>query len=214
MKKTFLVTLIAPALLCLSVVGCSTTRPEPARHAFSFEHQGQTFDILSTDARMGEGGNVLVRREAGRFVFRAVDYDQDGLLDELMLGDLTLEEANEIYLVGIETARRRGKFGVRTPLRVYESQDGRYSIQSNVNGPSAWCNRFTRHALVEQHAFVALDVDGDGRLDRIQEGTVALESAQTHYESVLDEGVRSGRIERRAIGFIVLPRTTVASQVL
>ena len=103
-------TLLLTLLLGLCAEGCTTTRNAPSRSLFAFSYEGDTYEILSLVIPTNGGSNFLLLRQGERVVLRAQDEDQDGTLDTLLTGNLTLESANRIYAQGIAQAQAQGKY--------------------------------------------------------------------------------------------------------
>lgn len=190
----------------LVVLGCASTAPQSLT-GFPFEMDGDTYVIVAAPGRP-ESANDLLRREDGRVALRARDFDQDGSLDTLLVGSLSLSEANAIYVHGIEQARARGLYRVREPPRMYvlPHEGGWLVVVSVASSGSSWSNRFVRYAPDGQIEEVYLDVDADGHLDDDENILVV---PQQDYETVLKAARRDGRIE--TIGSRVRVRTSPTS---
>ena len=170
---------------------------EPSgKHAFYFMHDGNRYEIVSMVIPTGPGGNFLLRIDDGRILLRAWDEDQDGVLDSLMVGDLTVDRANEIYGIGIAEARSRGRLAMQPPSRVYELSTGEriFAIRTyELNRPY---NKFIIYTPLSQEEIVLVDVNADGVLDSIERGKLRLDEGQAFYDHVLSTGLRDGKIER------------------
>jgi len=182
-------------VLSLTLVGCTTARPQEVRHSFSFTFEGAQYDIVGTDLPGGNGANMLVLRDESQRALRAVDLDQDGTIDSVLTGNWSLAEAEAVYAAGIAAAKARGKYNVQPPVRYFEIErpEGTYTIQTSLVGDGRARNRF---ALEAARPFKAMDTDADGVLDRIEAGNVSLQEAQRAYVVILEEAERLGRIER------------------
>lgn len=185
-------------LHCLLVLGCTTTKDPSGKHMFAFVHDGERFEIVSIVTPTGPGGNFLVRFDDGQILLRASDYDQDGLLDTLMVGDLTLDRANEIYQIGIEEAILRGRFAVYPRSTVYElTTDERiFAIRTYRPSSGRPYNKFIIYAPHSREEIVLIDTNADGVLDSVERGHQRLEASQASYERILALGLREGKIER------------------
>ena len=183
--------LVSVVGLALAGAGCATTAPPLS--AFAFEHEGVSYQIV-TDRAALEPVNDLVRQDGRRTVLRARDRDQDGLIDTLLTGSISLERANEIYAHGIDIARSRGQFRFREPARMYTLADrgGELTVWSIAKGGSDWINRLVRYAPGNRIVYDHTDTDADGRLD---DEAGAVPRAQHDYERILEAGQRDGHIE-------------------
>jgi len=194
--------------LVLYVGGCATTNPEPERHSFAFTYEGDPYEIISVVVPTGGGGNYLALYEGNRFLIRAKDRDQDGRIDTVLVGDITLETANRIYAAGIAEAQRQGKYRETISSRVYELiQAGHtYLIQTYVVDAGRSYNKFILYDTAIGQETVFVDAEGDGILDSVASGDADLDASQPVYEMVLQEGIRDGRITRIDDRYTVLPK--------
>jgi type 1 glutamine amidotransferase len=103
--------LLGPLLGAL-LLGCRTADPEGAVDRFRFAFEGRDYEILGVDGS-DRGYNALVRREGDRLVLSAADTDQDGRLDTLLAGALSLPAADRIYADGIRQALAAGLYRER-----------------------------------------------------------------------------------------------------
>ena len=208
--------LIRPHVLLLLIVstwlsfGCSSTRSSPDggdSRVYTFTHDGRSYDIYSLDTPTITPMNVLLRRAEGQVVLRARDDDQDGVLDTLLVGDLSLEAANTIYRAGIAQAMARGQLAQRLPAEVYRAvyEGGYYTVQTFRPDPDRVYNAFIVYDAVLQESAVLLDVNADGVLDTVQRGTITPADAQAAYEAVLRHGVEEGRLLQAEDRVVVQP---------
>jgi hypothetical protein len=193
------------ALALLLFGACSSVRPT-GRSVFHFDVEGQSYEVISLSLASGEGVNYLLRREGDRVVFRARDDDQDGHIDRVLIGDAPLHEADSLYGLGIEEAKRRGQFARREASRVFVSTmaDGVYSVRSVMVGPTSWYNAFTAGDVSGSRQVFLIDSDADGVLDPTDLDKASMRRWQAIYRSLLDEGVRNARVERTLSGYVVL----------
>jgi hypothetical protein len=186
--------------------GCTSTSPQPEVSQFSFFYEGREYSIYSIRSIQDQPANYLLSRDGNTVVLRAKDGDLDGVLDTLMLGSISFEKANAIYASGISQAVRSGKYATSEPFSVYVRDlmtGGFSSIQTYDQAAGATYNVFTVRDVEQGIYAVFVDVHADGTLDRIESGTADLEVIQMLYESVLTEGLQSGRLVRIGGAFIV-----------
>ena len=74
----------------------------------TFSHQGEEYKILGFSPQQTEGYNLLIREDQNEILLKCIDKQQDGILDEVIVGDISLEEANNIYQGAISTASAKG----------------------------------------------------------------------------------------------------------
>jgi hypothetical protein len=199
----------ATVLLALVVLagGCRTARNDMYRGTFSFVYEGATYEIISLVLPADRGGNSLLLREGNRLVLHARDQDQDGTLDTLLVGDVTLESANDIYAHGIADAQAQGKYQEQVMARQYAlSRSGyTYVIQTYLLDAGALSNRFILLDAVTRRETVLLDTDADGVLDEVERGEADLEASQKFCDLALKKGIRAGRIARTGTTYAVKP---------
>ncbi len=198
----FAIHIVLSAVFALSA-GCASTREPPRKHVFAFTHEGRVCDIRSSDPYSALRGNYLICRDGSDVVLRAVDEDQDGRIDDVEIGNVSRNRANAIYLAGIAKARDAGKFDRQDPFAAYEvRQSGRLLVARTYRGADVY-NRFIVYDAADNSTTVGLDVDLDGRLDRIELPGLNSNEIQEAYAFVLDAGLREGRIERVGSRFLV-----------
>lgn len=184
---------------------CSSVRPT-GRSVFRFNVDDRAYEVISLSLASGEGVNYLLRRDDGRVVFRARDDDQDGHIDQVLVGDQGLREADSLYALGIEEAKRRGQFARREASRIFvvKRNDATYSVRSIMLGTTNWYNAFTAGDAAGSRQVFLLDSDADGVLDPTDLDDAAMRRWQSMYRSILDEGVRSSRVRRGPSGYMVI----------
>lgn len=174
---------------------------------YAFHYEGQEYRIQSVTPTLSEGYNVLSRREDEKLVFKAIDKEQDGVLDEVMVGNLMLDEADAIYKEGLAEGERRGYIKMRTFAREYIYKDDlrNYMLATYVLAMGDIYNKLT---IVDRSVFktrvVVIDRDADGILDEVEEGSETLGTYQKMYILVLDMGSRVNKIHKINGKFVVV----------
>lgn len=193
---------LLPVLLLPACGGTSTV----GRSVFHFDSDGETYEVVSLSLASGEGVNYLLHRDGDRVVLRARDEDQDGHIDQVLIGSLNLREADSLYGVGIAEAKRRGQYASREPARAYvvTLPEGIFCIRSILLDPGRWYNAFTVSNVDGSDEVFLLDTNADGVLDDTELDPVTMQRLQKQYRSILDEGLLQGRIERSTSGYLVL----------
>lgn len=175
---------------------------------YAFEYENKTYRIQSVTPTLSEGYNFLTLRDGETLVFKAIDKEQDGILDEVQIGNLTLSQANMIYNVGITEGERRGYIKKRTFAREYQFSDvsRNYVLATYILANGEIYNKLT---ITDRSGFkstiVVLDTDADGKLDEVSEGTETLGEYQKIYQNVLDKGVQANRIHKMNGHMVVVP---------
>ncbi len=174
--------------------GCVAAREPSGTGVFPFAYAGSEYYILSTSLQSGEG-NVLVRRDRARPALRARDFDQDGVLDTVLVGALSLADANRVYASGIAQAVARGKHRTHVPQASYslDLPGVSYLLQTFEAAGARPYNRFVIRSSAAPEV-VLIDLDGDGTLDGQENGTMRPESYQSRYQEVLARGLAEGRV--------------------
>lgn len=192
-------------LLLLLSIGCSSSDELTRKALFPFEYEDEEYQIVSIVDRYGDGMNLLLQMEQDSSVFRSLDRDQDGIIDLIQFGPLTLEEANLIYTYGIQLAKQRGKFRGRERPRLFEFQEEpyRYTIQTLGSHPEVAYNRFCildyRTNLEESY----LDLNADGILDQTEFSERDLSEVQIRYQQILKNGMNQSLIHFKFNKYLV-----------
>ena len=192
-------------LIALSTA-CATQKDIARKNVYSFTINDQQYQITSINTKSGEGVNYLTQvDEAGKNVFKARDLNQDGSIDTILKGSVSLLEANEIYTAGINFARADGNYEERISLRTFEFiiDDTLYTIKTYIIGPENTLNLFIIYNPQSNEEFIFSDTDANGALDSIESGTLTLEEADKLYKQVLEEGIMSRRIIKIRNTFLV-----------
>ncbi|MCR4439960.1 MAG: hypothetical protein QHJ34_11775 [bacterium] len=187
----------ALGLLTLALFfSCAGKEPSPTVAFCSFEFRGEHYRIRSVQAAGRDlSFNELISR---RFV--AVDYGQDGFIDEVTLGEVTVAQAQELYEVALETLASEGKLRLVTPRgKSYDDQDAKYHYEVRTLCPGAQecLNQFRimrDRRAPNPEATVAIDRQADGTIDVVVKGPLPLEEVQSLYAQVLKRGIDKGRL--------------------
>jgi hypothetical protein len=174
---------------------------------YAFQYHGKEYRIQSVTPTHSEGYNILSLREGETLMFKAIDKEQDGRLDEVLIGDMALEDAERIYMEGIAEGERLGYIRKRTFAREYRYKDDfrNYILATYVLVSGEIYNKLiiTDRSTFRSQAEV-LDSDADGKLDDVIEGTESLGTYQKMYQYVLDKGSQVNRIEKANGKWIVV----------
>lgn len=188
------------------LISCSVTKELPVKTTFDFNYDDQNYQIISINAQDGEGMNYLLGFDNNSTVLRCLDQDQDGSIEIIQYGDLSLDQVNMIYHFGIQKAIEAGKFKSREGHRIYEvaNSDTLFTIETLGNYTDQLYNRFIVSNLLESTYLIYWDLDADGVLDQ-KEGEVAdLNDVQKIYQRVLQIGLEESRIQVREGKYVVL----------
>lgn len=177
-------------------IGCSFSNYPEYDNVFSFEYEGENYQILGRNTEYGRGSNLLIQRKGETIQLRAHDYNQDGSIDEILKGGLSLDEANEIYREGIIKALEKGSLDQQLYTRTYELEENEitYIIQTLENSDGTFLNRFLIYDTKEGEDSILLDTNVDGSLDQVYKGEGKVEDYQEEYTRVLQQGIEEGKI--------------------
>lgn len=190
----------------LTGTACTAQKDLARKNVYSFALGNELYQITSINTKSGEGVNYLTQiNELGETVLKARDLNQDGFIDNVLKGTLSLIEVNEIYTAGINFARADGNYEERVSLRTYEfiTDNTRYTIKTYIIGPENATNLFIIYNHLINEESILSDTNADGTLDSVENGALTLEEANILYKQVLEEGMKSRRIVKIKNTFLV-----------
>lgn len=196
-------------LFIFSVAGCGTSKDTASGSIFSFELDGNSYQIIGYTASWGESANILLQLRDDQPVLRAIDYDRNGSLDVLVYGESTIEEANQVYRRGIALALRDRKLKQEKSPGEFEleTDDFIFIVETFWEEENGYVNRFFIYYKNWNTAGMYRDNGSNGILDRAEKGGITLEEAQQHYEMVLEKAEEKSRLESRDDNrFIIIER--------
>lgn len=187
------------SLIFLTLLSCRSTRPVIEIGGYSFLYKGKEYRIESVTPSTMEGYNVLTRKDGDELSLKAIDKEQDGNVDEILFGKMSLAEANTIYMEGLLEGERRDHIKKRTFAREYKTSDQMYEyvLDTYVLAVGDVYNRLTispRESFRTQA--VVRDLNADGLLDDVEKGPGTLGGYQKTYEQILEKGIRENRVEK------------------
>jgi len=183
--------------ISIIIMGCVTTHKNVEIGGYSFTLGDKTYYIQSITPRTKEGYNILIQKEGKKTVFKGIDKEQDGILDKVLIGNISLEKAREIYKKGIELGRTGGHVKKRTFERTYSTSDmlNNYILRTYILALGEVYNKLSiikkQTTIVEA---IVVDLGANGNLNKIEKGTENLKDYQKLYNKVLERGVREGKI--------------------
>src|SRR6056297_641422 len=188
--------LIFPLILLFFVAGCSMFRTQQSGTLFSFNYEGKTYEIAGYTNESGESVNYLTYRENESIVFRAVDHNRSGIIDQIMSGSISIMEANKIYQAGMRIAMEKDLFKNIQRDRTFEVAYNEYQllVETYQKRKGKFHNRFILFDLNWELIGSFWDDDSDGELDRTESGDVELDFAQNLYSIALQRAGESDRL--------------------
>lgn len=186
--------------LCVGIIlsilllgACAREELRVKASQYRFKLEGESYRLRSITSE-GESKfyNELIGAE-----FMAVDFDQDRILDCILLGEASLEDAQAIYEYGLNELSKENKLQLRMPTAKRYLQEGeelRLEIISfrRTNGQPPF-NEFKltgKRQMVSPEINVFVDRNADGTLDEVLKGAMVLESAQAQYTRMIESGLQ------------------------
>lgn len=185
-------------------LGCASRQSGVQLGGMQFVFEGEQYVIRSYTPPTLEGYNILTLIRNGEVIFRAIDKEQDGVLDEVIEGEIDLETAREIYARGIRDAHEKGKVRSRSLAREFIlAVDFRtYRMTTYMLALGDIYNRLVITNIDNEQA-VVVDYDANGKLDTVEEGDRDLKYYQGLYRIVLNYGMKNGDIIKTDNRFLV-----------
>ncbi len=208
MKKLIYITLIVATALNIN---CASTKDTSRKSVFTFSYKQQQFEIVSLSTVSGEGTNIIkALNEDNSSEQIARDLNQDGTIDLVIKGSLSLEEFDYIYKTGIRIAQLSGKYTEREPLRRFEWQHEQYNlvVSTYLDSIDEIKNVFYIQLQADMTEHIYTDFFSNGKLDALEKGTINTERAQQLYEMTLLKGLDENRITFESERYIVKDKRT------
>ena len=172
--------------------GCATQMPQLSVSQYRFNFNDETYRIRSISSEdKTESYNELIGEN-----FMAADFDQDRIIDCILLGEVSLNEAQKIYEYGLDEVTKENKLQVRIPTinrYVHESNDFQIEIRSFRPTNAQPFNQFKitdNRPVVHPEIIIIVDQNADGTLDEVLKGEVTLEKVQSQYAEVIEAGLQ------------------------
>lgn len=184
--------MLIAALFC----GCAHQQPQLCVSQYHFKMDNDSYRIRSISSMTKtESCNELIGEK-----FMAVDYDQDGVLDCIILGEASLSQVQNIYDYGLNGVSKENKLRVQHPsINRFASQGDNHLFEIRSFQPfnTAPFNEFKitlTRALVHPEIDVFLDQDADGTLDEVLKGSTKIQNYQSKYEELVAAGLKKGEL--------------------
>ena len=161
-----------------------------------FYSGGNEYTIMSFLSTDEIGYNVLMREENNKIIIKGIDKQQDGELDEVQEGDISLADANKIYADGLAAAKELGMLTEKNFQRFYNFSDKiyDYEIRTYILAHGDNYNLFAAKKKTRNEIIIIIDEKADGKLDSFQQGSGDIINFQALYEDVLQQGIVSKRV--------------------
>jgi len=186
-------------LLFLGLINCTSNSELMNNYPnlLTFSHQGKEYKILGFFPQESDGFNLLIRKEQNKILLKCIDKQQDGVLDEMIIGDITLEEANNIYQEGILIAIENGSLKEKQFEHYYLTSDMKniFELRTYVPVDGETYNIFAVKPISDGRTYVLRDLEADGSLDYFEEGEGELGLFQSYYDKVVQKGISGNNIK-------------------
>jgi len=161
-----------------------------------FYSGGNEYTIMSFLSKDDIGYNILMREENNNVIIKSIDKQQDGELDEILEGDISLVDANKIYAEALALAKEKGMLTKRNFERYYNFSDKtyEYEIRTYILVQGDNYNLFAARKRTGNNVIVIMDEKADGLLDNFQEGSGDIIKFQALYEEVLRQGIINHKV--------------------
>lgn len=196
LKNHILQALIMVMIFGLTHCASSSHSQEEYTSILKFYSGGNEYTIMSFLSDDAVGYNILMREENDKVIIKSIDKQQDGELDEVLEGDISLAEASKIYADGLAAAKEKGMLTERNFERFYNFSDKTYDYEIRtyilVQGDNY--NLFAVKEKGFNNIIIIVDEKADGSLDDFQQGSGDIIKFQALYEEVLRQGIVSNRV--------------------
>ena len=188
-------------LLLVSIIGlthCASSTETQGDYSsiLKFHSGGNEYTIMSYLSNDATGYNILMREENDNVIIKSIDKQQDGELDEILEGNISLVDANKIYSEALAVAKERGMLKKLYFERYYNFSDKiyDYEIRTYILAQGDNYNLFAVKEKAINNIIIIIDEKADGSLDNFQQGSGDIIKFQALYEEVLQQGIVSNRV--------------------
>ena len=196
LKNHILKFLILIVAFGLTYCASSIKTQEEYSSILKFYSGGNEYTIMSFSREDVTGYNILMREENDTVIIKSIDKQQDGELDEILEGNISLVAANKIYSDALAIAKEKGMLKKIYFDRYYNFSDKTYDyeIRSYVLAQGDKYNLFAVKEKAINNIIIIIDENADGSLDNFQQGSGDIKKFQALYEEVLQEGIFNMRV--------------------
>lgn len=189
--------LVLTLLFLFTLLSCGTTKETVPDSVFNFQFENNEYEIIGLTDSSDREINYLVQYGDNEVLFRAIDSNRNGSLDDLLTGDISLTEANRIYKAGINMAMSQGKHRGESTDREYvvNIDNLNFAIETYPSEETKYRNRFIIYDLEWNLLEMYWDNGSNGTLDEIEQGDGSIENAQIHYNNVLERAAQERHME-------------------
>ena len=180
-------------IVLIMLFGCSSTKSLRVSPFYYFDYNRDNCRIRSiSSSDKTQSRNELLGND-----FMAYDTDQDGTLDQIVLGEIPLSEAQKIYDYALNKLNNENKLREINPDDdKYQYVNSKYTYEIRtfrpVNGkPFNQFKVIKNYQIANQIPVVMIDKNADGKLDAVLKGDVGVEKFQKKYDELLKKGLQN-----------------------
>jgi len=183
-------------ILFIFTCACTTVLKKPSASFFSFTYEGEKYRIRSISCEdIAIASNELV----GKRVL-AKDFDKDTIIDQVVLGDMDLPEAQKIYEYGLNILLSENKLQeVETKIQSFQLIGELYNIKIKTFRPGDSSIPFNQFLIFDKKddsspIIIFVDQNADGQLDKSLKGNFSTEEYQTLYSDAISQGLQNNKL--------------------
>ena len=189
---------ILPIIIILFILtSCISSQLRVAE--FEFVYKNSKYKIRSAYCQ----GNPESCNQLSSDNFIAADLNQDRIIDEIISGDVSLSEVQEIYdycLNLLESQNKLSQINKEGKKYIFSDYEFNFEIHTLYPKTNMPLNQFTiadkRKGKVYYKISVFMDKDADGTLDELLKGQVGFKEAQAMYERIIEIGLSKDKLEQ------------------
>ncbi|UCE06147.1 MAG: hypothetical protein JSW07_21610 [bacterium] len=194
--KSVSIILLGFLLSLLVLYGCANQKSQLSASQYRYTFEDEIYRIRSISSKdKTQSYNELIGVN-----FMAADFDQDRIIDCILLGEVSLNEAQKIYEYGLDEVTIENKLQVQIPSvngYRHESDDLQLEIRSFRPPNAQPFNQFKitdNRPIFRPEIIVIVDRNADGTLDEVLKGAVTLEKVQSQYAEAIGAGLQKGKL--------------------
>lgn len=171
--------------------GCASRKPEFTAAFYNFQYEGENYRIRSISSdNPACSFNELISNK-----FVAKDYDQDGYIDEIALGEIGMAEAQKIYTYTLAKLTSQDKLREVNPkINMFQQTNSGYNCEIKSFRPTD-ADPFNQFKMTKENpamhpkVIIGIDYMADGSIDEMIDGDTSMETIQKFYTEALAEGL-------------------------
>lgn len=197
-------TILASIIVLLIFISCKST--ELSISEFEFVYKNTKYKIRSAYCP----GNPESCNQLSSENFIAADLNQDRIIDEIISGEVSLSEVQEVYDYCLNLLESQNKLSqINKVDKKYTFNDFEFNFEiktlyPKINMP---LNEFTiadkRKGKVNYKISVFIDKEADGTLDELLKGEIGIKDAQAMYKNVIENGLSTNKLEQNRTKILV-----------